>query len=247
MCSYSRYSSIYSSLCSDKSSSYFTLFDLYSLYIHGSYFSFLRQLDPSNSCIELACGDGKYSYPIVSHFSTPVLTDLSIDAVQFVMERFSSFSRETVLPMKQHKQQVSREVLALDETDFVDDADTANPEPLLHLFNHMYSKGGYLLLTAKKPPAAWQLPLPDLMSRLKSLPISEIGLPDDDLLKGILLKMFDDKQVLVNSDLINFIVSRMNRSYGAALEIVERLNKESLSKKRAITIPFVRDVFREWI
>lgn len=132
-------------------------------------------------------------------------------------------------------------------TCFVDDADTANPEPLLHLFNHMYSKGGYLLLTAKKPPAAWRLPLPDLMSRLKSLPISEIGLPDDDLLKGILLKMFDDKQVLVNSDLINFIVSRMNRSYGSALEIVERLNEESLSKKRAITIPFVRDVFREWI
>ena len=132
-------------------------------------------------------------------------------------------------------------------TCFVDDADTANPEPLLHLFNHMYSKGGYLLLTAKKPPAAWQLPLPDLMSRLKSLPISEIGLPDDDLLKGILFKMFDDMQVLVNSDLINFIVSRMNRSYGAALEIVERLNKESLSKKRAITIPFVREVFREWI
>jgi len=132
-------------------------------------------------------------------------------------------------------------------TCFVDDADTANPEPLLHLFNHMYSKGGYLLLTAKKPPAAWQLPLPDLMSRLKSLPISEIGLPDDDLLKGILFKMFDDKQVLVNSDLINFIVSRMNRSYGSALEIVERLNEESLSKKRAITIPFVRDVFREWI
>jgi len=132
-------------------------------------------------------------------------------------------------------------------TCFVDDADTANPERLLHLFNHMYSNGGYLLLTAKKPPAAWQLPLPDLMSRLKSLPISEIGLPDDDLLKGILFKMFDDKQVLVNSDLINFIVSRMNRSYGSALEIVERLNEESLSKKRAITIPFVRDVFREWI
>ena len=131
-------------------------------------------------------------------------------------------------------------------TCFVDDADTANPEPLLHLYNHIYSKGGYLLFTAKNPPAAWQRQLPDLISRLKSLPISQIGLPDDDLLKGILFKMFDDKQVSVNSNLINFIISRMNRSYGSAFEIVERLNEESLSKKRAITIPFVRDVFREW-
>ena len=129
---------------------------------------------------------------------------------------------------------------------FVDDADLANPEALLHLYNHIYSKGGYLLFTAKKPPAVWQCSLPDLISRLKSLPISEIGLPDDDLLKGILLKMFDDKQVSVNSDLINFIATRMNRSYSAALEIVERLNEESLSQKRAITIPFVRDVLGEW-
>ena len=131
-------------------------------------------------------------------------------------------------------------------TCFVDDADMVNPEPLLHLYNHIYSKGGYLLFTAKKPPAVWQCALPDLISRLKSLPISEIGLPDDDLLKGILVKMFDDKQVSVNSDLITFIVTRMNRSYSAALEIVERLNEESLSKKRAITIPFVRDVLGEW-
>ena len=58
--------------------------------------------------------------------------------------------------------------------------------------------------------------------------------------------MFDDKQVTVNSDLINFIATRMNRSYSTALEIVERLNEESLSQKRAITIPFVRDVLGEW-
>ncbi|MEK9685403.1 MAG: DnaA/Hda family protein [Rhodospirillaceae bacterium] len=130
---------------------------------------------------------------------------------------------------------------------FVDDANLADQEALLHLYNCLVSRGGTLALASPEPPAYWEEGLPDLISRLNSLPIVEIRMPNDELLRGLLIKMFADRQVNVSAELVGFISSRMDRSYQAAREVVKRLDAESLVRKQAITIPMVKDVFREWL
>ncbi len=130
---------------------------------------------------------------------------------------------------------------------FVDDANLADQEALLHLYNCLVSRGGTLAFASTEPPAYWEEGLPDLISRLNSLPIVEIRMPNDELLRGLLIKMFADRQVNVSAELVGFISSRMDRTYQAAQEVVKRLDAESLVRKQAITIPMVKDVFREWL
>jgi len=66
-----------------------SLFDAYAQYYHSTYYSKILESHPSKACLELACGDGKYSSPIVNHFNNVSLSDISPQAVSFARKRFS--------------------------------------------------------------------------------------------------------------------------------------------------------------
>jgi len=123
---------------------------------------------------------------------------------------------------------------------FVDDAEAAPEEPLFHLHNLIAEQGGHLLLTAALPPAHWRLRLADLRSRLVVFPAVALALPDDDLLGAVLFKLFSDRQLKVKPDLIAFLVAHMERSLGAARELVAALDAAALAAGRGITIPLAR-------
>lgn len=118
-------------------------------------------------------------------------------------------------------------------------------EALLHLYNLVAERGGTLLLTSTTPPARWPLDLPDLASRLKAVPVAEIGMPDDALLGALLIKMFADRQLRVAPDVIAFLLPRMERSFAEARGLVERLDGAALAQQRTITIPLARNVLSE--
>ena len=127
---------------------------------------------------------------------------------------------------------------------FVDDSEKADEKSLFHLFNCIVSRGGRLLLTCREAPSRWSMVLPDLTSRLKTLPVAEITRPDDFVLLGVLSKMFSDRQIRVAPEVLSYIVVRMPRSFEAAQKIVESLDNHSLSYQKPITIPFVKSVFK---
>ena len=97
-------------------------------------------------------------------------------------------------------------------------------------------------MTAKKPPSEWGLSLLDLESRLKSIPCVKIGLPDDRLLEAVFAKHFSDRQLLVSSDVVSYLIPRMERSLSMAQKIVEKIDKVSLSSGRKVTLPLVRQI-----
>ncbi len=125
----------------------------------------------------------------------------------------------------------------------------ANQEKLFHLINRMKEKtvngkGGWLLLTANVPAAQLPLTLPDLASRLKAIPSVVLNPPDDQLLKSVLMKLFSDRQLKVPAVAIDFILSRMDRSFPDAAVLVEKLDQLSAEEKRGITIPLVKRVMK---
>ncbi len=115
-------------------------------------------------------------------------------------------------------------------------------EPTLHLFNHIQETGRHLLLTAGKPPARWKLHLGDLASRLNAAPQAGIGRPEDSLIAQVLVKQFRDRQLQVADDVIQFMVSRMERSFAAARSMVAAIDNLALAERRNITVPLVRRV-----
>jgi chromosomal replication initiation ATPase DnaA len=119
----------------------------------------------------------------------------------------------------------------------IEDADSPELDEtgLFHLINSVRAGGGYLLLTARSFPSAWRVTLPDLASRLKAATVVEIHEPDDLLLTGVITKLFADRQVEVEPNVVQFLVRRIERSLSAAIDVVERLDAVALERKSRIT------------
>ncbi len=129
----------------------------------------------------------------------------------------------------------------------VDDADRVASRPELeeslhHLLNHVFQRGGRMLLAAREPPANWSIRLPDLRSRLEGASLAVIGRPDDRLLTGILVKLFADRRVAVPPGVVEYVVPRMERSFAAAVRIVEGMDRRSLVEGRKISRRLAADV-----
>jgi chromosomal replication initiation ATPase DnaA len=127
----------------------------------------------------------------------------------------------------------------------VDDAQQAPEEALLHLYNCVVEIGASLLVVARAAPAAWPMALPDLASRLRALPAVAIAAPDDALLAAVLVKHFADRQLRVAPGVIGFLLRRMERSFAAAAELAERLDRLALRLGRPATIALARRVLAE--
>ncbi|MTI45604.1 DnaA protein [Roseibium hamelinense] len=110
---------------------------------------------------------------------------------------------------------------------------------LFHLLNAARQAGKPVLITSRTWPAAWNIKLPDLMSRLRAATPVEIQEPDDGLLRQVLIKLFADRQISVDLGVVDYLVNRMERSLGAAIVAVDAIDKEALAGRAKITKPLV--------
>ena len=119
----------------------------------------------------------------------------------------------------------------------VDDADRGglDEQGLFHLINAARAAGTHVLLTARRFPAAWGVRLPDLASRLRAAATVEIHEPDDLLLAGVITKLFADRQIEVEANVVQFLVRRIERSLATAIRVVDRLDRAALEHKTRIT------------
>ena len=127
----------------------------------------------------------------------------------------------------------------------VDDAErvaAGAEEALLHLHNALAENGRRLLLAARRPPSRWRLGLADLASRLRAAPAAEICAPDDALMAAVLVKLFADRQLRVDTGVVSFMLARMARSFAAARRLVAAVDAAALARRRNITVPLVRQV-----
>ena len=81
---------------------------------------------------------------------------------------------------------------------------------LFHLLNLARERRAFVLLTCEKPPDQWGLRTPDLLSRLRLAPSVSIGAPDDALLKAVLVKLFVDRQLVVDTSVVDYIALGSN-------------------------------------
>lgn len=119
----------------------------------------------------------------------------------------------------------------------VEDAHLITPEgevALFHLYN-LLSNQGHLLLTARVAPRDWTIGLPDLLSRLQTVQIAQLNAPDEALMAAVLIKLFADRQIVVPPNLIAYLIPRIERSIGAARDLVVQLDARALSLGRPVT------------
>jgi len=110
---------------------------------------------------------------------------------------------------------------------------------LFHALNFARQNAAHVLLTSRLEPKAWGVRLPDLASRLNALPMVQIALPDDALLRGVLVKLFADRQINVDDALVSYMLTRMPRSLGAARLLVAAIDQQAMLERAEVTKVFV--------
>ena len=69
--------------------------------------------------------------------------------------------------------------------------------------------------------------------------------PDDELLRAVLEKLFQDRQLRAPEQALSYLATHMDRSIEAARQVVAAIDKAALAGKRRITVPLVADVLKE--
>ena len=108
-------------------------------------------------------------------------------------------------------------------------------QALFHLLNLVREQRLAMLLTTSVAPGDMDIPLPDLRSRLKALPLATIDPPDDALLRAVLVKLFADRQLTVDPQVVAYLLLRMERSMQAASRLVAEVDRQALVLKRGVT------------
>lgn len=111
-----------------------------------------------------------------------------------------------------------------------------------HLLNLAREQKAYVLITAERAPVAWNIAVPDLLSRLKAAPSAQLGAPDDALLRGVLVKLFADRQIGIDEAIVSYLLSRMPRELAAASTLVAEIDRRALEERAEVTRSFVARV-----
>lgn len=129
----------------------------------------------------------------------------------------------------------------------VEDLDPANLDEraLFHLLNLAREDEAYVLLTGRQLPSVFEVGLRDLRSRLRAIPVVTLMLPDDHLLRALLVKFCADRQMIVDEAVVGYLASRIERSFVAARNTVERLDAEALRLGRPVTRALAAELLRD--
>ena len=113
--------------------------------------------------------------------------------------------------------------------------DRLDERALFHLLNLARQTAGHVLIASSTDPAHWPVALPDLASRLRALAIARLEPPDDALLRGVLVKLFADRQLAVEESVVSYLMLRMPRSLAAAGTLVAEIDRLALTEQAAVT------------
>ena len=99
-------------------------------------------------------------------------------------------------------------------------------------------------MTSNKDIKKLEITLKDLKSRLLTFTQTNIHLPTDDILYGLIAKLSKDFGVNLNKATSKFIIHHSERSYESINKLMFELNKVSLDRKKNITIPLVKEILK---
>ena len=113
------------------------------------------------------------------------------------------------------------------------------------LLNIIDQDNKYLIVTSEKPIVEFLFKLDDLNSRSKNFLLSVIEKPEDDLMFALILKNLSDRQINIDKKLIDFIIKRIDRSYGKIYDFIYKIDKISLKRKKPIDFKIIKEALGE--
>ncbi len=171
-----------------------------------------------------------------------LVTPSNAQAVQ-LLERWGNWPVRTAIltgPRRSGRSLLARIFAAKSGGMIVDDAERVDETDLFHLWNRAQEERRPFVIVADQPPPIWAVTLPDLRTRLAASPHGKLHPPDDALAIALLDRLFARRGLDARSDLIEWLVARIERSHLAIERVVDALDQGSLERHRRLTIPLAR-------
>ena len=132
------------------------------------------------------------------------------------------------------------------ENIILENLDEKIDEKLIYsLLNIIDLDNKFIIVTSEKPVVDINFTLIDLRSRTKNFLLQKIEKPDDELMFALILKNLSDRQISIDKKLIDFIIKRIDRSYGKIFDFIYKVDELSLKKKKSIDFKMIKEVLGE--
>ena len=115
---------------------------------------------------------------------------------------------------------------------------------MFHLLNLAREDEASVLMTARVPPAGFEVALHDLRSRLRAVPTVSLLPPDDQLFRGLIVKFCADRQMSIDETVVSYLTTQIERSYAAARQAIDLLDTEALRLGRPVTRALAAELLR---
>jgi DnaA family protein len=112
---------------------------------------------------------------------------------------------------------------------------------LFNLYNSARQQGCRLVVAGNAAPRALAVNLADLRSRLSWGIVYQLAQADDEDKSAILQFRAARRGLSLSPGVASYIVSRAPRATEQLLEVLDILDKASLARQRALSIPFVKE------
>ena len=119
--------------------------------------------------------------------------------------------------------------------------EVVNEKLLFTLINIVDQDNKYLIVTSTIPIVNFKFKLNDLNSRSSNFILSHIEKPGDDLMYALILKNFSDRQISMDKKLIDFIIKRIDRTYGKISDFIYKIDEISLKRKKPIDFKIIKE------
>jgi len=118
-------------------------------------------------------------------------------------------------------------------------------QAIFNLYNRVRERNGRMLFTANANPKELGLSLKDLVSRLEWGPVFHLHELNDEHKMQVLQQRARLRGLEINDSAADFVLKHFTRDFGALFRLLNQLDRQSLIRKRKITIPFIKDVIEQ--
>lgn len=125
--------------------------------------------------------------------------------------------------------------------DNADQTDEAGASLLFRLYNAARERGERIVVTASAPPLRLSM-RDDLRTRIAQGLVFELTELTDDEKRNALRDRAARLGMPLNEELMSYMLTRLPRNLGTLSGLIDRLNEASLSQKRPVTLPLLKEL-----
>ena len=161
-----------------------------------------------------------------------------VGTAYLALSRWSDFDVDALVALS------SQDLVVIDEIEHCAGRREAEVA-VFDLFNRCRDEGRALLLLSRQPPAQLPLQLPDLRSRLNAATLHALNPLPEDARRRLVQRRARARGFDLDDTVLDFLFRRHRRDLPALLDLVDRIDRESLARQRRVTVPLVRAVLEE--